>query len=80
MSTDQQSSFPASCELTTETGRVVRVTFCPWGRINVLVGKRIGFGRQFANLSEAAGFYKSPDVRKALQALLVIQLEAIYQR
>jgi hypothetical protein len=79
MNTDQQSLFPASCELTTETGRVVHVTFWSWGRINVLVGKRLGFGRQFANLAEAAGHYKSPDVRRALQALLVIHLEALYQ-
>ena len=64
-----QQVAPNSYELITGKGKTVNVTFFSWGRVNVLVGKRLGAGRMFADLTEAAAAYKSADVRSALEAL-----------
>jgi hypothetical protein len=69
MTTLIQQVAPNSFELTTAKGKTVNVHFFSWGRVNVLVGKRLGAGRMFADLTEAAAAYKSADVRSALEAL-----------
>lgn len=69
MTTLIQQVAENSFELTTAKGKTVNVHFFPWGRINVLVGNRIGAGRMFSDLAEAAASYKSADVKAALEAL-----------
>lgn len=69
MTTLIQQVADNSFELTTAKGKTVNVTYLPWGRINVLVGNRIGAGRMFSDLTEAAASYKSADVKAALEAL-----------
>lgn len=59
-----------SFELTTEQGNLISVHFFGWGRVNVLVGKRLGNGRNFDDLAEAVEAYKKADVKAALRALI----------
>lgn len=69
MTTLIQQVADNSYELTTAKGKTVNVHFYPWGRINVLVADRIGTGRMFGSLTEAAAAYKSADIKAALEAL-----------
>lgn len=65
-----QQMTDQSFELTTEKGKLISVHFFGWGRVNVLVGKRLGNGRNFDELVEAVDAYKSSDVKAALRALI----------
>ena len=78
MITLRSAATPVGCTLTTCTGRVLRISFYRSGWVNVYLGWRLGFGSNFANLAEAVAYYKTPDVKEALAALLVIRLEALY--
>lgn len=65
-----QQTAEQSYELTTEKGTLISVHFFGWGRVNVLVGKRLGNGRNFDELVDAVDAYKSADVKAALRALI----------